>query len=90
MLLPVHTLYTLEPVVLTQLGIFEHQNVECMTSKFAFASQACVAHDVPRVEPLCTTGLAHEFSFVASMIHPLSLRPICIIVPNLALAASQV
>ena len=90
MLLLVHALYTLEPVVLTQLGIFEHQDVEFMTSKFAFALEACVAHNVSRMEPLCTTGFAHEFSLVASMIHPLSLCPVCVLVPNLALAASQV
>ena len=90
MLLLVHALYALEPVVLTQLSIFEHEDVEFTTSKFAFALQACAAHDVPRMEPLCTTGFAHEFSLVASMIHPLSLCPVCVLVPNLALAASQV
>ena len=88
MLLLVDALYALEPVVLTQLGIFEHEDVEFTTSKFAFALEARVAHNVPRMEPLCTTGFAHEFSFVASMIHPLSLCPVRVLIPNFALAAS--
>ena len=76
--------------MLPRLGILERQEVESMTSTFAFALEALVAHNVSGMEPSCTTRFAHEFSLVASMIHPLSLRPICIIVPNLALAASQV
>ena len=76
--------------MLPRLGILERQEVESMTSKFAFALEALVAHKVSGMEPLCTTRFAHEFSLVASMIHPLSLCPICILVPNLALAASQV
>ena len=75
--------------MLPRLGILERQEVESMTSKFAFALEALVAHKVSGMEPLCTTRFAYEFSLVASMIHPLGLRPICIIVPNLALAASQ-
>ena len=52
MLLLVDALYALEPVVLTQLGIFEHEDVEFTTTYFAFALEAGVAHNVSRMETL--------------------------------------
>ena len=54
-----NALHALQPHIGTLLVILQHHFFESCRSEIAFARLACIGFKIPRVEPLCSAGLAH-------------------------------
>ena len=54
-----NALHALQPHIGTLLVIIQHHFLESCRSEIAFARLAWIGFKIPRVEPLCSTSLAH-------------------------------